>query len=84
MSFHEEKALKILGILRMRIVPPDSATIGHHREVLGSIPSDHRHMAKFKTSEDTGFCRVQEVLRRWIVELEEGRQSQFMNLGHRE
>ncbi|KAI1491228.1 hypothetical protein F5X96DRAFT_488961 [Biscogniauxia mediterranea] len=67
-SFHEEKDMR-LGIFRMRIVPPESARIGHVHEFLGSIPEDHRYIAKYRDSRDTGFVKIRQVLTKWVDEI---------------
>ncbi|KAI1635272.1 hypothetical protein F4809DRAFT_614548 [Biscogniauxia mediterranea] len=68
-SFHEEKDITKLGIFRMRIVPPECARIGHVHEFLGSIPEDHRYIAKYRNSCDTGFVKIRQVLTKWVDEI---------------
>ena len=74
-SFHEEKDITKLGIFHMRIVPPECARIGHVNEVLGSIPEDHRYIAKFRDPRDPGFVRIRNVLTIWVSEIEGNIQS---------
>ena len=65
-SFFEEKETRKMGVFGMRIVTPDSARIGHAKESIGSIPADHRYMAKYSSATDTGFREVSAVLKRWV------------------
>lgn len=65
-SFHEEKEVRRLGLFSTVVVLPDSALIGHTREECGSIPEDHRYMAKFRRANDVGFTRVCSAIRRCI------------------
>lgn len=65
-SFYEEKETRKLGLFGIRVVSPDSAKIGHVREETGSIPADHRYIAKYRSSQDTGFKEVSKTLQRWI------------------
>ncbi|KAI0596694.1 hypothetical protein F4775DRAFT_282821 [Biscogniauxia sp. FL1348] len=74
-SFHEEKDITKLGVLRMRIVPPECAKIGHAHEVLGSIPEDHRYIAKYKDSRDPGFVKIRNVLAKWVCEIRDSMQN---------
>ena len=76
-SFWEEKEIRKLGILRMRVVPPECARIGHVKEELASIPEDHRYIAKFRTVNDPGFLKVRNVVQRWILEIEEESSRRF-------
>ena len=69
-SFAEEKEVKKLGFIGMRVVPAECARIGHAREQVNSIPEDHRYMAKFRNEGDPGFVKVMTWLRRWISEIE--------------
>lgn len=70
-SFFEEKETRKLGIIGTRIVAPGCARIGHVREEIGSIPADHRYMAKYSSSDDPGFKEVSKVLKRWVDDIEE-------------
>lgn len=65
-SFCEEKEIRLLVIFNLFIVEPDSAKIGHSKEETGTIPADHRNMAKFDSESDTGFSRVSKTIKRWI------------------
>ena len=51
------------------MVTADSAKIGDVTEEVGSIPSDHSNMTKYKSLDDIGFRRVSSQLRRWIEEI---------------
>jgi hypothetical protein len=70
-SFREEKEVRRLGVFGMLVVPPDSARIGHANEDVGSIPEDHRHMAKYISSQDTGFVRVSKAIKRCVNDFKE-------------
>lgn len=65
-SFCEEKEIRLLLLINMFIVKPDSAKIGHSKEETGTIPADHRNMAKFGSESDTGFSRVSKTIKRWV------------------
>lgn len=69
-SFFEEKETRKLGLFGVRVVPPECALIGHAREETGSIPADHRYMAKYRSPEDCGFKEVSKVLRRWVGKIQ--------------
>lgn len=64
-SFVEEKEVR-KGVLGTRIVPPDSAKIGHVKEDWGTISEDHRNIAKYASPNDDGFVKVIDVLKSWI------------------
>ncbi|KAL9619034.1 MAG: hypothetical protein Q9160_006289 [Pyrenula sp. 1 TL-2023] len=65
-SFIEEQEI-LRFILGTRIVPPDSARIGHVKENWGPISADHRNIAKYANTDDDGLhdeaagLRVHEV-----------------------
>jgi hypothetical protein len=70
-SFFEEKETRKLGVLGIRVVSPECACIGHVREETGSIPADHRFMAKYSSPDNPGFKAVSKVLKRWVRGIEE-------------
>lgn len=63
-----------------QVVDAESAKIGDATEELGSIPSDHSHMTKYKSLDDIGFKRVSSQLRRWIEEID-NRDGRFIDKG---
>ncbi|OOQ91479.1 hypothetical protein PEBR_00838 [Penicillium brasilianum] len=69
-SFVEEKEVRKLGLIGMRIVPPDSATIGYVEEETRTIAENHSDMAKFASESEPGFKRVTGLLKRWVREVE--------------
>lgn len=68
-SFREEKETRKFWIFSTIVVEADSAKIGVAKEDLNSIPTDHRNMARFCSSEEIGFKRVASQLRRWVRSL---------------
>ena len=69
-SFSEEKEVRNFGILGMRIVPPDSSKMVHPREQWGTIPANHREMARFSSEHDTGFVRVRSAIKTLVEHAE--------------
>ncbi|KAI9764462.1 MAG: hypothetical protein M1839_005895, partial [Geoglossum umbratile] len=65
-SFREEMETRRFLICSTIVVDSDSAKIGDRREEVGSIPANHRNMAKFAAATDAGFKRVSSQLRRWV------------------
>lgn len=61
-----------------QVVDAESAKIGDATEELGSIPSDHSNMTKYKSLDDIGFRRVSSQLRRWIKEID-NKGGRFIN-----
>ncbi|KAF5543833.1 sesB-related regulatory [Fusarium mexicanum] len=51
------------------IVNKESATLPGYDHF--SIPANHKDMTKFSSSDDIGFCRVSNVLRRWVREIDQ-------------
>jgi hypothetical protein len=68
-SFREEKETRKFWIFSTIVVESDSAKIGYAKEVLNSIPSNHRGMSKFSSATDIGFKRVSAQIRRWVHSL---------------
>lgn len=68
-SFSEEKQVRF-GALGMQIVRPDSAKIGHAREIWGSISEDHRNMAKYATLRADGFVKVSRAIKEWVRDVQ--------------
>lgn len=68
-SFSEEKQVRF-GVVGMQIVRPDSAKIGHAREIWGSISENHRNMAKYTTSRDDGFVKVSRKIKEWVSDFQ--------------
>lgn len=77
-SFSEEKEVRILGLISSVIVDRDSAWIGHSNEEIGTIPADHRQMAKFTSNRDTGFVRIKNLLAQWVSEIYSGTTRKFL------
>lgn len=71
-SFFEEKETRKV-VFGMRIVPPECARIGD--EDWGGIPENHRYMAKYRSDTDPGFKKVSNVVKRWVVGIEEDDKS---------
>jgi hypothetical protein len=71
-SFSEEKEVRRLGLFGTVVVLPDSARLSHPSETTGSIPEDHRKIAKYSSIEDIGFKRVANVVKQWIRRLQKG------------
>lgn len=68
-SFSEEKQVRF-GVIGMQVVRPDSAKIGHANESWGSISEDHRNMAKYTTSQDDGFVKVNRTIKEWVADFQ--------------
>jgi len=62
-SFSEEMEVRSLGILGIRVVPPDSSRMYHPREQWGTIPANHRDIARFSSERDAGFIRVTSAIK---------------------
>lgn len=75
-SFFEERQTR-RGPFGIRIVPPESAQIGHPDEECAGIPANHRYMVKFESDADTGFRRVYPVVKRWVRDIMEEMNSEF-------
>ena len=78
-SFSEEREVRKFGVISAVIVDPDSARVGHGSEETGSIPANHREMAKFTSAQDTGFVRVKNVLNRWVREIQSAATRKFQS-----
>jgi hypothetical protein len=76
-SFSEEREVRKFGVISGVIVDPVSARVGHGSEETGSIPANHREMAKFSSAQDTGFVRVKNVLHRWVREIQSAATRKF-------
>ncbi|ETS76726.1 hypothetical protein PFICI_12113 [Pestalotiopsis fici W106-1] len=75
-SFCEEKQVRF-GVVGMQIVPADSARIRHIKEDWGSISGDHRQIAKYSSTQDDGFVKVNNVLKGWVRDIERDPQNNF-------
>lgn len=58
-----------------QVVNSFSSAIENGREVIGTIPANHRNMAKFSTPYDVGFIRIAATLTRWIDDIKAKRSS---------